>query len=75
MYILILTRLIQYTQARSSAKRKQLFLDIQVKDGRKPRQLLMDVSTRWSSTYVMLNRAEELKQVCCISDIPLMYNN
>ncbi|KAL1949584.1 hypothetical protein VTO73DRAFT_8465 [Trametes versicolor] len=49
-------------KARSSSKRKQLFLDIQKQAGEAhPRQLLMDMPVRWSSTYVMLHRASELK--------------
>ncbi|KAM5545613.1 hypothetical protein V8D89_000651 [Ganoderma adspersum] len=50
-------------KACSSSKRKQLFLDLQVKKDTKPLQLLMDVSTHWSSTYVMLNRADERDSV------------
>jgi hypothetical protein len=47
---------------RSSAKRKQLFRDIQALDGQKvPLQLLMDMPVRWSSTFIMLERAEHLK--------------
>lgn len=47
---------------RSSAQRKQLFKDIQ---SRPPNpspavsQLLLDMPVRWSSTYVMLDRAEK----------------
>ncbi|KAF9236794.1 hypothetical protein BU15DRAFT_63719 [Melanogaster broomeanus] len=53
-------------KARSSAQRKQLFLDIQ----RCPpnpcpetevMQLLLDMPIRWSSTYVMIDRAEKKK--------------
>lgn len=52
-------------QERSSAKRKQIFLDLQKKAGQKPPlQLLVDMPVRWSSTYVMLHRAETLKDVC-----------
>ncbi|KAG6882055.1 hypothetical protein C0992_012881, partial [Termitomyces sp. T32_za158] len=47
---------------RSSAKRKQLFLDLQRKVNQRPRQLLGDMPVRWSSTYVMLDRAETLKE-------------
>ncbi|KAJ2981763.1 hypothetical protein NUW54_g10828 [Trametes sanguinea] len=44
---------------RSSAKRKDIFRNIQVKAGvRRPMQLLLDSKTRWSSTYLMLHRAE-----------------
>ncbi|KZT06565.1 uncharacterized protein LAESUDRAFT_759385 [Laetiporus sulphureus 93-53] len=46
---------------RSSAKRKQLFKDIQFyKKVKIPRQLLLDMPVRWLSTYMMLERSEEL---------------
>jgi len=47
-----------------------LFNNIQLcdEDGHVPgdalKQLLMDMKVRWSSTYVMLERAEKLKDVC-----------
>jgi hypothetical protein len=45
-----------YLQERLSAKRKQLFKDIQIKDGVSiPMQLLLDFAVHWSSTYVMLH--------------------
>ncbi|KAL1939214.1 hypothetical protein VTO73DRAFT_10255 [Trametes versicolor] len=48
---------------RSSAKRKELFKQIQSSQGVKtPHQLLLDSPTRWSSTYVMLDRAERLHE-------------
>ncbi|OJT08055.1 Zinc finger BED domain-containing protein RICESLEEPER 2 [Trametes pubescens] len=48
-------------KARSSAQRKQLFLNIQTDAGIKhPKCLLMDMPVCWSSTYTMLHRAEEL---------------
>ncbi|KAF5340819.1 hypothetical protein D9757_009868 [Collybiopsis confluens] len=51
--------------ARSSAKRAQLFKDIQRRDmevaGEAVHQLLLDMAVRWSSTYVMLHRVQELK--------------
>jgi hypothetical protein len=56
-------------QERSSAKRKQLFWMIQQQDkpGHLPRQhplqLVLDMPVRWSSTYLMLDRAEKLKDV------------
>ena len=56
-------------QAHSSAQRKELFKKIQLceEDGHIPKLvvklLLMDMKVRWSSTYVMLERAEELKEV------------
>ncbi|KIL54468.1 hypothetical protein M378DRAFT_92486, partial [Amanita muscaria Koide BX008] len=50
---------------RSSAQRKELFKKIQLReeDDHVPKkvakQLLMDMKVRWSSTYVMLERAEQ----------------
>ena len=35
-----------------------------------PRQLLLDMKVRWSSTYVMLYRAESQRQVNCYLFIP-----
>lgn len=50
---------------RSSAKRKELYRNIQIKANVSlPTQLLIDMKVRWSSTYVMLNRAKSNKQVC-----------
>ncbi|KAG6863443.1 hypothetical protein C0991_005755, partial [Blastosporella zonata] len=51
-------------KARSSAKRKQAFLDLQAAD-LTPKQalmLLIDMKVRWSSTYIMLERAKALKK-------------
>ena len=60
------------TQARSSAKRKQMFADIQSRGGvAKPLQLLIDMPVRWSSTYVMTSRAEATRSVCVLLHIPL----
>lgn len=53
---------------RSSAKRKQLFQRIQTRtdDGHVLRtavlQLILDMKVRWSSTYLMLRRALDLKE-------------
>jgi len=48
----------------SSAKRKELYRTVQTKAGvSHPTQLLIDMKVRWSSTYVMLNRAESNKKV------------
>ncbi|KAF8336664.1 ribonuclease H-like domain-containing protein [Amanita rubescens] len=50
-----------------SAQHKELFKRIQLRDedghipSKRPKQLLMDMKVRWSSTYVMLERAESLK--------------
>lgn len=49
---------------RSSAKRKELYRTVQMKAGvSSPTQLLIDMKVRWSSTYIMLNRADCNKQV------------
>ena len=50
-------------QEHSSAQCKQLFKDIQTWDGTDPHQLLLDMPVRWSSTYVMLERAESQRKV------------
>ena len=53
----------------SSVKWKELFRAIQLQDkpdhspSKSPMQLLLDMPIRWSSTYVMLNQAEKLKEV------------
>ncbi|KAJ3531266.1 hypothetical protein NM688_g7598 [Phlebia brevispora] len=47
---------------RSSAKRKEMFRRIQLKAKvPRPLQLLIDMKVRWSSTYMMLHRAEMSK--------------
>ena len=52
------------SQARSSTKRKQIFIDIQKQGGaKKIYQLLLDMPVRWSSTYVMTSRAEVMRTV------------
>ncbi|PPQ85442.1 hypothetical protein CVT24_002947 [Panaeolus cyanescens] len=51
--------------ARSSSQRKQMFKDLQINDGTKPCMLILDMEVRWSSTFLMLYRAELLhKKVC-----------
>ena len=62
---------------RSSAKRKELFRTIQVEkntekaksEGKtiieQTKQLILDMSVRWSSTYGMLHRAVTLREVRC----------
>jgi len=58
---------------RSSASRKELFRKLQLRDedghipASNPRQLLLDMKVRWSSTFVMLRRAYELRDVCATS--------
>src|SRR5271156_5080959 len=54
-------------KARSSSQRKELFKSIQVEKKLRPLQLLLDMKVRWGSTYVMLMRAEERKEVRLIS--------
>jgi len=51
-------------QARSSAKRKQCFADIQTRmEVKRVRQLQIDMPVRWSSTFVMTTRAEAMRDV------------
>lgn len=51
-------------QAHSSGKRKELLKDIQLRAKiTTPVMLLLDMVVRWSSTYVMIQRAERLKEV------------
>ena len=57
---LIYDHLSFFHQARSSAKRKQLFKNIQTRVGSKSLILLLDMAVCWSSTYIMLNQAEVL---------------
>lgn len=54
------------SQERSSAKRKELFRSIQMRsdDGIAPKQLILDMTVRWSSTYIMLHCAYSLRDVC-----------
>ena len=71
------------TQERSSAKRKQLFQTIQQQDKpnhppwERPLQLILNMPVRWSSTYLMLDHAEKLKDVsgfaCCIIFVNLFF--
>jgi hypothetical protein len=56
--------LLNCEQERSSAKRKELYKTVQVKAAVSPQtQLLLDMKVRWSSTYVMVNRAETSRKV------------
>ena len=56
--------LLTHEQERSSAKRKELYKTVQVKAAVSPQtQLLLDMKVRWSSTYVMVNRAETSQKV------------
>ncbi|KAJ7211844.1 hypothetical protein C8J57DRAFT_1256633 [Mycena rebaudengoi] len=52
---------------RSSAKRKELFRGIQLRDKVTPeqaaKQMILDMKVRWSSTYAMLDRGHELKEI------------
>lgn len=51
-------------QERSSSKRKAMWKTVQSKGGiAKPVQLIIDMKVRWSSTYLMLHRAEGKKTV------------
>jgi hypothetical protein len=57
-----------FLQARFSAQRKELFKTVQVRKGFKPVQLLLDMTVRWDSTYIMLYRAKSRKDVCSLLD-------
>jgi hypothetical protein len=51
-------------QERSSSKRKEMWKTIQMKaNDIRPVQLILDMKVRWSSTYLMLDRAERKKDV------------
>jgi hypothetical protein len=51
-------------QERSSSKRKEMWNTIQTKaNNTLPVQLILDMKVRWSSTYLMLDRAERRKDV------------
>lgn len=53
-------------QERSSSKRKEMWRIIQIKADNGPvLQLILDMKVRWSSTYLMLDRAEKKKDVRC----------
>lgn len=56
-----------YLQVRSSSKRKELFFEVQRLQSNNPLTLLIDVATRWSSTFLMLLRAENLQSVSHIT--------
>ena len=58
--ILILI-LIPGCQARLSSQRKDIFKLVQIR--KLLCQLLLDMKVHWGSTYIMLNRAEENKDV------------
>ncbi len=54
-------------QACSSSQCKELIKVIQIRRGiTSTRQLLLDMKIRWGSTYVMLTRAESMKNVSVI---------
>jgi hypothetical protein len=55
--------LLKEYQARSSSQRKELFKEMQEEKKLPACQLLLDMKVRWGSTYVMLNRAEERREV------------
>ncbi|KAF4621862.1 hypothetical protein D9613_012193 [Agrocybe pediades] len=50
-------------KARSSLQRKEFFDAIQGQHGVKALKLLLDLMVRWSSTYIMLHRAESRRSV------------
>jgi hypothetical protein len=52
-----------FLQARSSSQRKEVFKQIQNDKDIPAVQLLLDMKVRWGSTYVMLDRAEQRREV------------
>jgi hypothetical protein len=58
-------------KARSSAQRKEAFKAVQYWNNMPPVQLLLDMKVQWSSTYVMLTRAESRQ---CVSDDFLLFS-
>lgn len=52
-----------YIKARSSSKRKELFLELERGKVANQRMLLIDMPVCWSSTYLMVNRACTLQPV------------
>jgi hypothetical protein len=62
--VLIAAQTLTVVQERSSSKRKEMWKTVQSKAGvARPVQLVLDMKVRWSSTYVMLDRAERNKTV------------
>jgi hypothetical protein len=56
--------LLTVAQEGSSSKRKEIWKTIQTKANiQRPVQLIIDMKVRWSSTYLMLDRAERRKDV------------
>jgi hypothetical protein len=51
-------------KARSSAQRKEAFKAVQYRRKIPAVQLLLDMKVRWSSTFIMLTRAESRREVC-----------
>ncbi len=63
-HVLIVVRTLSVFQERSSSKRKEMWKTVQSKAGvARPVQLVLDMKVRWSSTYLMLDRAERNKAV------------
>lgn len=54
-------------KAKSSSIRQTVFKKVQAQDQKHLKKLLLDMPVRWASTYVMLDRAEMLKMVLCLS--------
>jgi hypothetical protein len=55
-------------QERLSAQWKQLFKDIQIREGvERPLQLLLNMPVQWSPTFTMLEHAETQQQVSNVS--------
>lgn len=71
-------------KARSSAKRTELLKQLQSKEGvQVPLTLILDMKVRWSSTFAMLQRAYDLREVwflnsclyVCLLTIPQFIND
>ena len=64
LFVILRFTVLNNYQERSSAKRKELYKTVQLKAGVSPQtQLLLDMKVWWSSTYVMVNRAESNRKV------------
>lgn len=62
-YFILISLLTSCIQIRASSLRRQRFENILESLGQKTLQLLRDVETRWSSTYLMIERAFVLREV------------
>jgi hypothetical protein len=65
VYVILIRNkyLLTVLQIRASAIRRTAFASTQQRLGIRPYELLRDVETRWSSTYIMIERAQFLREV------------